>query len=349
MIAFVSWDDTRPSGGNTYDAALVAALRSAGSSVTVHALPGSWPVPEPAALVALADVLQEHPVSLVDGIVASAAPDQIEVAVAAGRRVVVLFHMATADEVGLPAVERDRREDLEGRALRAASAVVATSATAADSLAGRHGLTDVRVARPGATPSPVAPGSSAEPRLLSIGTLSATKDQATAVRALGLLRDLPWSARFVGPADVEPAYAHQVSTLVDETGLADRVRLTGGLTGDALEQQWRDADLLLLTSRTETFGLVVTEALARGVPAVVSAGTGAVEALGRGAGPPRETLPGCSVRAGDSAALATVLRRWLTEPDLRSDWRRAALAHRDRLPGWSTTAAVVQGVLGVDG
>jgi hypothetical protein len=36
--------------------------------------------------------------------------------------------------------------------------------------------------------------------------------------------------------------------------------------------------------------------------------------------------------------LATTIRRWLSEPGLRSSWREAALAARDTLPGWDSTA-----------
>ena len=53
----------------------------------------------------------------------------------------------------------------------------------------------------------------------------------------------------------------------------------GALTGARLDAVWAATDLLLLTSASETFGMVVTEALARGIPAVVTGGTGAVEAL----------------------------------------------------------------------
>ena len=97
----------------------------------------------------------------------------------------------------------------------------------------------------------------------------------------------------------------------------------------------------MLPSRTETYGLVVLEALARGIPAVVSAGTGAIEALQEGATKHSTATPGTSVPAGDSAGLAAVLRRWLTEPVLRRAWRQAALARRDTLPGWQQTAQAV--------
>ena len=140
-------------------------------------------------------------------------------------------------------------------------------------------------------------------------------------------------------------------------GLRDRIRIPGELRGGALEAEWAAADLSLLISRAETFGLVVTESIARGVPVVVRAGTGAVEALAAGTpGRPARrpstggrarpdgtaALPGTAVALGtDPAPLAEVLRRWLSDPGLRTRWRAAALDARDRLPGWDATARTV--------
>ena len=359
-LGFVTWDRTAPSGGNTYDRELVAALRAAGTDVVVHPLPGAWPDPAGPDLDRLAAALAAHPVSLVDGIVASGAPGPVADAVSKGRRVVVLVHMAAADEVGLAAPDAARREETEGRALRAASAVVATSRTAADDLAARHGLRDVRVARPGARRARTAAGST-PPRILAVANLTPTKDPLTLVRALHVVADLPWTAVLVGSPDVDPAYAAAVRR--EAAGLGERVRLAGALVGDALEAEWSAADLLVLTSRTETFGMVVLEALAHGVPAVVGAGTGAVEALTRvtsqgptaprgnsrgpagtaHAGPP---VPGAAVPTGDPVALSAVLRRWVTDPSLRDEWHRTALDRRATLPGWDVTAAIVGQLLG---
>jgi len=347
-LGLVTWDRTGPSGGNTYNRELVAALRAAGTDVVVHALPGAWPDPTGTDLERLAEVLAAHPVSLVDGIVAGGSPGPVADAVAAGRRVVVLVHMAAADEVGLPAPDATRREEAEGRALRAATTVVATSRTAAEDLAARHRLSDVRVARPGARRAASAFGSS-PPRILAVANLTATKDPLTLVRALGRVQDLELTAVLVGSPDADPTYARTVRR--EAEGLGERVRFAGALVGDALEEQWAAADLLVLTSRTETFGMVVLEALAHGVPAVVGAGTGAVEALTRGApGTATEPsgavlagpdIPGAAVPTGDPDALAAVLRRWLTDAGLRTAWRRTAHDRRDRLPGWDVTAAIV--------
>ncbi|PLC11179.1 hypothetical protein AUQ48_01600 [Kocuria flava] len=118
-----------------------------------------------------------------------------------------------------------------------------------------------------------------------------------------------------------------------------RVRVPGPLTGAALEEQWAATDLLVLPSRAETYGMVVAEALAHGVPALVPAGTGAVEALDgtpHGVGPAERA--GAALDPADPTAWTTALRAWLADPALRERWRTAALARRRRLRRWSDTA-----------
>jgi glycosyltransferase involved in cell wall biosynthesis len=207
----------------------------------------------------------------------------------------------------------------------------------------RYGRSDIGVAVPGVTPAPAPRWSShsGPPRLLTLASLTPTKDQITLVRALGQLTDLGWSAELVGFDRADPGYAARVRSEVDTAGLADRIRITGPLIGPALDQRWDAADLLVLPSRVETFGLVVTEALARGIPAIVSAGTGAVEALEQGATAQSRATPGTAIPPGDPTALAAVLRRWLTDHELRRAWREAALMRRATLPGWQQTAAAV--------
>ena len=137
----------------------------------------------------------------------------------------------------------------------------------------------------------------------------------------------------------------------------------GELSGETLDEAWHRADLSLLVSRAEAYGMVVTESLARGIPVVVRAGTGAVEALAAGspgtAGPSgaaapdgggEPALPGAAVELGeDPAPLARILRGWLTDSGLRSRWRATALAARNRLPGWDATALTVLEAIAGDG
>jgi glycosyltransferase involved in cell wall biosynthesis len=88
--------------------------------------------------------------------------------------------------------------------------------------------------------------------------------------------------------------------------------------------------------------MVVTEALARGLPVVAAEVGGVPEALGHGAD---GTRPGLLVPPDDPAALRDALRSWLEDADLRRRLRRAARERRASLSGWSRTTSVLADVL----
>jgi glycosyltransferase involved in cell wall biosynthesis len=88
--------------------------------------------------------------------------------------------------------------------------------------------------------------------------------------------------------------------------------------------------------------MVVTEALARGLPVVAANVGGLTEALGHGADGVR---PGLLVPPDDPAALGAALRSWLGDAELRGRLRRAASERRESLSGWSTTTSAIAGVL----
>jgi glycosyltransferase involved in cell wall biosynthesis len=120
------------------------------------------------------------------------------------------------------------------------------------------------------------------------------------------------------------------------------VRFTGPRTGTELDRAYAASDLLVLASYAETYGMVVTEALARGVPVLATDVGGVGEALGQ----VRDgTRPGLRVAPGDPAALGAALRAWLADAGLRDRLRRAARERRASLRGWEATTSTVAGVL----
>ena len=146
----------------------------------------------------------------------------------------------------------------------------------------------------------------------------------------------------MGGLDRDPAFVEVLRRRVLESGMANRVSFPGPLTGADLARSYRAADLLVLASRAETYGMVVTEALAHGLPVVATEVGGVPEALGHGADSVR---PGLLVPPGDPAALGAALRGWLGDAELRRRLRRAAGERRASLSGWSTTTSVLAGVL----
>jgi glycosyltransferase involved in cell wall biosynthesis len=121
-----------------------------------------------------------------------------------------------------------------------------------------------------------------------------------------------------------------------------RVRFVGTRTGAELEATYAAADLLVLPSRAETYGMVVTEALARGVPVLATAVDGVREALGAA---PDGSVPGVLVPPGNPGALAAAIRGWLTDAAWRAHLRASARARRDNLRGWDETIRMVSEVL----
>jgi glycosyltransferase involved in cell wall biosynthesis len=115
------------------------------------------------------------------------------------------------------------------------------------------------------------------------------------------------------------------------------VHFQGPQAGADLDRSYAGADLMVLASRAETYGMVITEALAHGMPVVVTDVGGVTEALGYGSD---ENRPGLLVAPDDPTALAAALRAWLTDAELRRRLRRAARTRRELLPSWSDTAAI---------
>jgi glycosyltransferase involved in cell wall biosynthesis len=326
-------DSARPSGGNTYDRRLCDGLASLGWSVHEHAVPGGWPRPDVPALAALDRVAQRIPddsVVLLDGLVASSAP-AVLVPHARRLRLVVLVHMALG-------------HDGERAVLAAAAAVVTTSAWTRRRLletcalpAGR-----VHVAEPGVDAAELAAGTATGGSLLCVAAVTSGKGHDVLLDALAATTDRSWHCVCVGSLERDPAFAERVRRRALDGGLADRVCFPGPRTGAELDRAYAAADLVVLATRAEAYGMVVTEALARGLPVLASDVGGLTEALGHGADGSR---PGLLVAPEDPAALGAALRAWLGDGELRERLRRAARERRESLPGWSGTTSVIAGVL----
>jgi glycosyltransferase involved in cell wall biosynthesis len=328
-------DPAAPSGGNTYDRRLLTGL-AATRDVHEIAVAAAWPYPAEPARAVLARELAQLPrgaTVLLDGLVGCAVPELLE-PLADRLRLVVLVHLPLGDETGLPDAEAAELTAREGRTLRAAAAVVATSEGAARRLETLHDLPagSVRIAAPGVDVAPLATPSPDGDRLLCVAAVTPRKAQDVLVRALHSVAGLSWTCTLVGALDRAPEYVDRVRTLA--AGVAGRIEFAGTRTGAALDHTYQQADLLVLPSLAETYGMVVTEALARGVPVLGTRVAGVPEALGTA---PDGTLPGALVPPGDPQALAAALRRWLCDPALRHEWRSAAQARRAGLQGWDCT------------
>jgi glycosyltransferase involved in cell wall biosynthesis len=331
-------DPRRPSGGNRYDRRVCAELEAMGWTVVMHPAAGAWPhagAADRAALEALLDAIPDAAVVLIDGLVASAV-DDVLLRHAPRLRYVVLLHMPLGEDA--PAEVRRS----EGAVLSAAAAVVVTSAWSRSCVTRLYDLPEERiaVAEPGVDPAAPAAGSESGGELLCVATVTHAKGHDLLLEALASIPDLQWSCTCAGSPHRDPAFAHRVRSAAKEGGLSGRLRFAGACSDAELERLFHSADVLVHPSRAETYGMVVAEALAHGLPVIASEVGGVPEALGRASSGP----PGVLVPPGDAAALAAALRTWLEDSAVRQRLRTAAAERRERLRPWSETASEIAGV-----
>jgi glycosyltransferase involved in cell wall biosynthesis len=334
-------DPARPSGGNSYDRRVCDALPALGWSVREHVVAGSWPVPDLAArrsLRAAVAALPDGSVAVVDGLIASAAPEVL-VPESQRIRVVVLLHMPLGEVTHEQAVRHDERA-----VLGAAAAVVTTSPWTRHRVLDRYRLDPdrVHVAEPGTDAAAAVAAQPAGSRLVCVAAVAPHKGHDVLLAALAKVADLPWTLTLVGSLTTDPSYVEQLKRQATDLRLSDRIDLTGPLVGRALDAAWSHADALVLATRGETYGMVVTESLARGLPVIASHVGGLPLALGQAADGSR---PGLLVPPDDPGALADALRRWLEDAELRTRLRAAAADRRTAQTGWDVTATRLAAVL----
>ena len=327
-------------GGYIYDRRIVDGLRRLGWHVDVVPLDASFPYPTPAALTQAAQALAAigaETITIVDSLALGAMPDLI--AHEASRlRVAALVHLPLAAACDLDPDTAARFAEGEGRALRAAALVVVTGGAALP-LVARYALPRDRVVvvEPGTDRAPLAQsvvasghGRTGPIELLTVATLNPGKGHESLLAALSAVRHREWRLTCAGSLTRHPETTYRVRAAITRFGLADRVTLAGDLDGPALEACYDRADVFVLATRQETYGMAVAEALAHGLP-VVATMTGAIpDLLAEGAG--------LVVPVGDTYALTEALSRVLRDAGLRARLAEGARRVRDRLPTWEETS-----------
>ena len=321
-------------GGYEYDRRIIGGLRRLGWTVDVESLDASFPDPTPFAredarrrFASLADGTVVMVDGLAFGALAVEAEDECR-----RLRLVALVHHPLADETGIDGRLARSLETSERRALATTRAVVVTSRPTADGLA-RYGVSRDRIAvvEPGTDPASLAHGSAdGSVHLLCVASLIPRKGHEVLVEALARIAPQSWHLTCVGSLDRDLPTASRVRAMLAQYDLADRVTFTGDLRQPQLDREYDRADVFVLPTFHEGYGMVVGEALARGLP-VVSCPTGAIAEL-------VTANAGVLVSPGNVAELATALETVIGNRDVRLRLAAGARQVRDRLPTWDTAA-----------
>ncbi|MEZ5930888.1 MAG: glycosyltransferase family 4 protein [Alphaproteobacteria bacterium] len=326
-------------GGYIYDRRIVDGLRALGRRVEVHELPGRFPDADEVAVAAArlaADGVGSDPV-VIDGLALLAFEDHVD---RLPTPWVGLIHHPLAMETGLTQDEVVRFATAEGRLMHRASRLIVTSPGTRRDLA-KFDIDPARVSvvLPGVDPAAPARGSGGHgPRqLLTVGSLTRRKGHLTLLDALAGLTDLDWHLNLVGSAAWDPEHAAEIERSVEALDLAERVALIGEQDEAGLARLYDGADLFVLASHHEGYGMVLTEALARALP-IVSTTAGAIP----------ETVPegaGLLVPPGDPEALADALRSVLTDPECHRHLADAAAEARLELQSWEESTRQFAAIL----
>ncbi len=319
----------QPTGGYRYDAAILGGLASAGRRVVLHELAGRFPEADDTARAAARDCLAaaRGAVLAIDGL---ALPGFEGLLPAPGvAAVVALVHHPLALETGIDARLRRRFAVLEPRLIRACAGVVVTSpATVPAIRAMGVDPARIRVVTPAVEPGPPPPlrRRRVARRLLCVASLTPRKGLRVRLAARGRRRGRAWRLDLIGPRHYDRREAGRIATAIAARGLRGRVRLAGAVDAPRVAAAYRAADLFVLPSWYEGYGMAFAEAIAAALP-VVGARAGAVPA----------TVPvraGTLVRPGDPSGLARALRRLIADPRARRRLASGARDHARSLPGW---------------
>ncbi len=332
-------------GGYVYNGRMLAELTRLGWSVSALALDPSFPYPTPAALAHAAAVLRAMPDGspvIIDSLALGAMPAVVS-AEASRLRIVALVHLPLAAAVDLDAATAARFRHDEGIALRAAALVVVTGRAALPMLA-PYGIPDdrVMVIEPGADPPSRAAHASARQvsdvvELVCIATVKAGKGHERLLTALAEVPHTHWHLTCAGSLTRDVPTVGRVRATIEQFHLEDRVTLAGDLGGDALETCYTQADVFVMATRQETYGMAVAEALAHGLPVVATRTSAIVDLVGDEAG--------ILVPMDDDASLRDALTRIIGDPGLRDRLAEGARRARTRLPTWDDAGGAMSAAL----
>jgi D-inositol-3-phosphate glycosyltransferase len=258
------------------------------------------------------------------------------------------FHTLARVKAETGDLEPQRRVDAEAEVVGCSDAILANSAAEATQLERLYGADPARieVVSPGVIHAFFSPGPRQGaraalahldlgdgPMLLFVGRIQPLKGLDVAVRALGALEDPRAVLVVVGGASGGDGRreVERIDKLAASLGVADRIRFADPQPHHLLSTYYRAADVVLVPSRSESFGLVALEAAACGTP-VVAAAVGGLRTL------VEHGRTGFLVEGRDPEVFAAYTEQILTNPALGRELADAA-AGRARNFTWSTAAA----------
>jgi glycosyltransferase involved in cell wall biosynthesis len=334
----------QPTGGYAYDRRVIAELRRHDCEVEVIDLGDGFPRPAAdtrrEAALRLSRVPAGRPI-VIDGLALGVLPQAAQELVPT-HPLVALVHHPLALETGLTADAAAALRQSERAALGAVRHVIVTSPATGRLLVSDYGVSAaaISVIRPGN--DLIAPPSAEKRRddtinLLAVGAVVPRKGYDVLIEAISRLTDLDWCLVIAGDCTRDRETTGALATRLVLLRLGGRVRMTGAISEAELGTLYRDADVFVLASRHEGYGMAFAEAINHGLPVVGTKAGAIIETVPDGAG--------ILVPPDDVAGLAAALRRMIADPVLRARCAAAARHAAADLPRWDAAGIAFLDVL----
>jgi len=322
-------------GGYSYDRRLINELRGLGVEVEALSLPLSSLNPDHQTLNNVQQIfaaLPDYAIVIIDGL-ALGVLDDLAMKEQQRLRLVALCHHPLALETGLNEAQKKTLLASEKKALSFTRATIVTSDHTKQVLIDQFGLPAEKIiaALPGTDSAPFALCDGDPIRLLTVASLTPRKGHDVLIDSLATIKSLNWQARFVGGCHFDSDWAKKLRKQVNTLELSERVHFAGSV--DDTQAEYQQADVFVLPSRFEGYGMVFAEALAAGLP-VIAARAGAVP----------QVVPeaaGLLVPPNDTQALTDALRQVLSNEPLRRSLQAGARQAAATLTSWTDTAKLV--------
>ena len=343
LVFAIPGDLLTATGGYIYDRHIIEGLRASGWQVQVLELGDGFPYPDSGTQQKACErllTLEPGVPVVIDGLAFGVLP---EVAAQLRQRhpLIALVHHPLAFETGLSAEQSAHFKGTEKRALAHATGVVVTSpATLHDVVehfaVPRSAITSIL---PGTdrVPPVSRPSAQGPLRLLAVGSVVKRKGFDVLLPALAQLSELSWHLTIAGDLTRDAEAVAQLHADLERFDLLTRVRVLGAIDSAQLQMLYSQADVFVLASRFEGYGMAYAEALAHGLPVI-----------GTTAGAIPDTVPktaGLLVEPGHVDSLQNALRQIMQDQALRQSLSQGALLAAAQQPSWADCARLFEGVV----
>ena len=329
-------------GSYGYNRQMLSLMPAFGIAASHLQLPASLPQGSDADLAKAARLMAQVPldqVLLVDSLGYSCLSEALIQTIAAP--IVALVHHPLSAELGLSGIAARACDETERRALTMAKAIVVSSPYTAAQLVRDFGVEAHRltVAVPGTAAATRAAGSGGRTcvQLLCVGSLIARKGYEFLLEALAELQQFDWHVTIAGSQSLDAPYARALIGKIQASALAGRITLHDEMPAAALDGLYHHADIFLMPSLFEGYGMALAEAMARGLPIVCTTGGAASQTVPDGAG--------LKVAPSDATALKLALKMLFDSPALRAEIADKSWHEGQKLPDWPASAKIIADIV----